>query len=81
MGDPMLEKEFHYYVEHQEELLKKHNGKYVVIKGHELLGSYEKILEAIEETEKTHKLGTFLVQKCTPGSDDYTQTFNSRVSL
>jgi len=27
----MLEKEFKYYIEHQEELLQKYNGKYLVI--------------------------------------------------
>ena len=76
-----LEKEFEYYLEHQDDLVKKHKGKYVVIKGNEVLGAYDAELEAIEKTREKHELGTFLVQLCEPGSDGYTSTFHSRVAF
>lgn len=74
-----LEKEFKYYLEHQKELVKKYNGKFVVIKNREVIGVFDTELEAIEKTAEKHELGTFLVQKCEPGSESYTQTYHSRV--
>ncbi|MDR0971069.1 MAG: DUF5678 domain-containing protein [Bacteroidales bacterium] len=77
----MLEKEFKYYLDNQDELVKKYNNKYIVIVGEEVIGAYDSDADALFETEKTHQLGTFLIQKCTPGPDDYTQTFHSRVAF
>lgn len=74
-----LEKEFNYYLEHQDELIREYNGKFVVIKDDAVIGEYESELEAVEETSKRHELGTFLVQKCVPGSESYTHTYHSRV--
>ncbi len=75
-----LEKEFKYYIKHQDELVKKYEGRVIVIKGHEILGDYDSDLEAIEDTlKKNHKLGTFLVKKCEPGIESYTEVFHSRV--
>lgn len=76
-----LEKEFNYYIEHQKDIVEKHNGKFVVIKGHDILGAYNSELEAIDETSKHHKLGTFLIQYCLPGTEGYTQTYHSRVAF
>ena len=74
----MLEKEFKYYLEHQKELLKQYNGRVIVIMGEKVIGDYDTEAEAYTETSKSHKLGTFLIQVCKPGSDTYTQTFHSR---
>jgi len=76
-----LEKEFKYYLEHQDELVKKYNGKFIVIKNREVIGDFDSELEAIEKTAEKHELGTFLVQKCEPGSESYTQTYHSRVAF
>ncbi len=75
----MLEKEFKYYRDHQDELVTKYNGKYVVIKGDKVIGIYDTQPEAYFETQKEHELGTFLIQLCTPGESAYTATFHSRV--
>ena len=74
-----LEKEFNYYLEHQDELVKKYKGKFVVIENQNVIGAFNTELEAIEETVKKYELGTFLVQKCEPGSESYSQTYHSRV--
>jgi hypothetical protein len=76
-----LEKEFKYYLEHQDELVKKYRGKFIVIKNQEVIGLFDSELEAIEKTAEKHELGTFLVQKCEPGSESYTQTYHSRVTF
>lgn len=75
-----LEKEFEFYLKHQDELVQKYNGKFLVIKNQKVIGSYENFSAAVEETSKTEDMGTFLVQKCSPGKDDYTATFHSRVA-
>ena len=76
-----LEREFKYYLEHQEELVAKYDGKFIVIKDYNVIGAFDSELEAIEKTAEKHELGTFLVQKCEPGSGSYTQTYHSRVAL
>jgi len=73
----MLDKEFEYYISNQKELVTQYKGKFIVIKDCKVIGSYDSELVAIKETSKTHDLGTFLVQKCEPGSENYTQTFHS----
>lgn len=77
----MLEKEFEYYIAHQAELVQKYNGKILVIKDQKVIGVFENELEAINETSKTHQVGTFLVHKCEPGEQNYTMTFHSRVAF
>lgn len=76
-----LEKEFQYFLDHQKELVRKYGGKFIVIKKQEIIGIYDTEIQAFEETQKQHKLGTFLIQECNPGSEVYTQTFHSRVLL
>lgn len=75
----MLEKEFAYYLKNQDELVKKYAGKFLVIVGEEVIGSYDSHEAALFEALKEHELGTFLIQKCTEGDGAYTQTFHSRV--
>jgi hypothetical protein len=74
-----LKKEFEYYIAHQDEMVEKYDGKFVVLKDGQVLGAYEDELAAINETKKTHELGTFLVQKVSKGTSAYSQTFHSRV--
>lgn len=76
-----LRAEFEWYLAHQDELVREHNGRFVVIKGERVIGSYATAIEAVRETEKTEALGTFLVQRVAPGADSHTQTFYSRVAL
>jgi hypothetical protein len=79
--DSSLEKEFKYYLENQAELVKKYNGKYIVIKDSEVIGVFDSEIEAVEKTSVNHKLGTFLIQKCETGKESYTQTYHSRASF
>ncbi|HLF79466.1 MAG TPA: hypothetical protein VJB57_18445 [Dehalococcoidia bacterium] len=76
-----LKKEFEYYLAHQDEMVEKYNGKFVVIKDGKVLGAYDDELRAVTETQKAHEPGTFLVQEVSPGSGAYTQTFHSRVAF
>lgn len=76
-----LEKEFKYYLDNQKKLVEQYDGRFIVIKNDKVIGVYDTELDAIEETSKKEKLGTFLVQKCEPGKDNYTQMYHSRVAF
>lgn len=77
----MLEKEFQYYLKNQSELVKKYNGKYIVIIGEKVVGDYNNEQDAYTESEKKYKLGTFLIQLCVPGDSAYTQSYHTRVAF
>ena len=76
----MLDKEFKYYLDHQNELLEKYNNRFIVIMGEDIVGDYDSFEQALSQSiEKKYELGTFLIQECTAGEEAYTQTFHSRV--
>jgi len=74
-----MQKEFEYFIENQEELVRQHGGKVLVIKGQQVIGTYDSPLEAYQETQKDHELGSFMIQQCTPGPEAYTLTVASSV--
>jgi len=74
-----LEKEFKFYTANQKSLVKQYSGKYIVIKNEQVIGAYGTREEAIQESMKDHKLGTFLVQYVSTGDKNFSQTFHSRV--
>lgn len=68
----MLEKEFDFYLKHQEEFLPKYNGKYIVLVGNKVVGAYDDFSNAVHSSKNVYKPGTFLIQLCTPGNSAYT---------
>ena len=79
MAETALRDEFDYYLEHQAELAAKYQGRYIVIKGHRLLGDYTTVEEAVRSTAPAHEPGTFLVQRCDADPESTKATFRSRV--
>ena len=77
----MLEIEFQYFKDHQDELVAKYNGKFIAIVGTKVTGVFDNEMEAYTEMKKRYAVGTFLIQHCLPGKNSYTQTFHSRVAL
>ena len=75
----MLEKEYEYYQNNKDSLVKEHKGQFIVIKGNEVIGVYLSREEALKETAKTNKLGTFLIQEVTEKEGEEIQRFFSRV--
>ena len=76
-----LSDELDYYLNNQKELAKEHEGKVLVIKNREVIGVYESKSEALNETVRNHKLGTFLVQACKSDLNSLVQTLNSRARM
>jgi hypothetical protein len=72
----VLHDELQYFIDHQEELLKRYSGKVLVIKGQKVVGAYDTQLEAYIRAQQDHELGTFLIQPCRPGPEAYTVTLS-----
>lgn len=77
----MLKKEFQYYKDHQEELVRKYDGRVIVIVGEEVVGDHDTYDEAFSDSIKKYTPGTFLLQECGPGEGSYTTRVYSRVSF
>jgi hypothetical protein len=77
----MLKDLFKWYLDNQDELVKKYNGKVLVIKDNQVVGSFNNEEDAYFDSTSKYELGTFIIQKCTPGEEAYTQKFRSRVAF
>jgi hypothetical protein len=76
-----LEKQFDWYLAHQDELVKQFNGKWIVVHGDEVGGNFDTELDAYNFAIEHFTPGEFIIQLVTPGSESYTQTFHSRVEI
>lgn len=70
---------FQFYLDNQEELVKKYNGKFLVIKNNDVVGVYDTEESAYFDAKDKYGLGNFIIQFCSEGTEAYTQTFSSRV--
>jgi len=68
----MFEEELEFFKEHQAELVEKFDGKFLVIKGNEVLGAYDSTIDALNAGVKKNELGSFMIQPCEPGPGAYT---------
>ena len=76
----MIEALFNYYLEHQVELVKEYDGKYLIITSEGVVGAYDSLNEGYEVALQTYGKGNFMLQLCSEGEKDYSQRFyTSRV--
>lgn len=68
MNDLKLEKQYDFYVSHEQELLSKYNGKYLVISDTMQVIPFEAGKEAYTFATRTFGKGKFLLHQCVPGS-------------
>jgi len=76
----MIEQDFKYYLDHQNELVEKYNGKYIVLVDNRVVGAYNDRTEAYYDSVAKYAPGTFMIQLCTPGENAYTVRHFNRVS-
>ena len=57
----MLEREFEFYENNKKAIREKYLGKRIVIIGNEIIGAYDDMDEAYQETIKTYTPGTFMI--------------------
>lgn len=59
----VLEKELETYRKNKKDLLRKHNGKYVLIKGNKIINILESEKDLLNEAYKKFKNEAFLIKK------------------
>lgn len=72
------ESNYHWFEEKLPELVKKYDGRYVVVKDSVILSDYGTFEEAFTETIKTETPGTFIIQLC---SEDKTKTVQTYYTM
>ena len=72
---------YKWFVENLSELVNKFDNRFVVIKDEAIIGDYSNLQIAYEETVKTERPGTFIIQLCSLDKSSITQVFHSRVSF
>lgn len=70
----MFDKELAFFIANQDDLVAKHRGKVLVIRGERVEGAYESPLAAYTAAETQFQPGTFMLQPCEPGPGAYTVT-------
>nr|DAE42717.1 MAG TPA: hypothetical protein [Caudoviricetes sp.] len=72
---------FQYYLDNQDELVKKYDGKYLIICDNNVVNAFSSENEAYMYAKEKYGLGNFLLQLCTKGPEAYSQHFRSRVAF
>jgi hypothetical protein len=73
----MFEKELDYFIANQKRLVEEHGGKTLVLRGAEVVGVYDDVLDAYLDGLKKYEPGSFMIQPCVEGTDAYTVTITS----
>lgn len=76
-----MDSDFEYFKENMIDFYNEYGNKFIAIKDKKVLGVYDTFDDAINETLKTEKLGTFLIQQCTDSDANFTYVFQSNVYL
>lgn len=72
-----LEREFEFYLQHQEEFLGKYDGKLIAIKDENVLGAFDSYLEAAAAILPHHKRGTVLFHQVNKNEISEVAVFHS----
>lgn len=70
-------KELDYFIKNQEILVKKYQGRILVLRNQSVVDSFPDYFSAYLGAQRKYPLGTFMLQQCIPGEEAYTVTINS----
>ena len=77
-----LEKQFEFYLAHQQDLVDAYDGRVLLISDSAVVGDFATFEDALTAAgTKGLKAGTYLIQRCSRGNADYTQVFHTRVAF
>lgn len=77
-----LQQLFQYYLDNQDDFVKKYNGKYLIITQDGVKGAFDTQSEGYDAAIKNFRKGNFMLQLCTEGDEAYSQHFlTSRVAF
>ena len=66
-----MSEDFAWFKEHYSEFQKKYGKSFIAIKNKTVLGVYDTYGDGVRETLKTHEIGTFIIQECSPDDKAY----------
>ena len=67
-----MNQDFEWFIENYDSLYKSFGECYLAIKDKKVIGKYASFAEGVHETEKTEKLGSFIIQQCNGDVSGYT---------
>ena len=76
----MLRDEFLYYLDNQAKIAEVHEGKVLVIKNKTIVGVYKSETDALKESVKIYKLGSFLIQPCSADPESVVTTLHNHIA-
>jgi len=71
----MLEKEFEYFKNNRELLIKQYYKKYIVIVDEQVVEVYDNRIKALKSSASKYGLGNFLIEYCTDDLNYYNWSF------
>jgi hypothetical protein len=72
--DTTFQTELQFFKDNQDRLVQQCDGKTLVLRGKQVVGTYDSKLEAYLDAKKRFGAGNFMIQECRPGPDAYTAT-------
>lgn len=70
-----------FYIEHQDNLVKKYDGQFIVLYNGKFVKNFKDLDSALSFGVPKYGKGNFSIQEVSPGPESYTATFHSRVSF
>lgn len=74
-----MRKDFNWFLNNYDALFKQYGHKYLVIKNKKVLGAYDSVRQALDNTHE--ELGTFIVQECNGSNSAYTNNIPSIICV
>lgn len=65
----MQRSDFNWFLNNYDKIYEQYGHKYIVIKNKTVLGAYDSVREALDNTKE--ELGTFIIQECNGDSSAY----------
>lgn len=71
-GEKERRDDFHWFLKNYDSLYSQYGHKFFAIQNQKILGVYDGMWDALDETSKISPIGTFCVQECTGDESGYT---------
>ena len=73
--------DYDFFINNLAELYKEYGHRFLVIKNEKVVGVYNSFDDALTETLKTEKPGSFLIQECVENPKDLVLTFQGNIAF
>ena len=78
----IMPNQLEFYIQNQDELVKKYNNQLIIVKDGQYLGTYTSKVETMTDIQsKGYVPGTFMIILCRPGDKKYITNFHSNATF